>query len=551
MGDINCLLETQIMKRWIYKIVPILLLLSLAGCYSCGSWNRLMGTGPVDPANADKFMLDSDCKPIAKAAPAPKPAPKAKPAPKPAPAPTGCGAASVTRAYPCGDCGIVKLAKMMPSQVALGAPFSYDIKVMNLTDMLVTDVVVTEHLDDNFKYASSSPNARVVENKLLWMIDKLEPRETKTIKVNGSATKPECVKTCATITYVVPACANVEVVQPKLRLVKSAPQQVTLCEPIPVKITVTNTGTGMAKDVKVTDNLPDGLMTADGKTSVTLNAGTLATGQSKTFAMNLKASKTGRYVNKATAASSDGLRAEASTTTTVVQPVLTIAKSGPQRRYLGRSVTFDIVVNNKGTSDATNTMVEDAVPAGTKFVSATGGGQFSGNAVSWNLGTLKPGASKKVSMTVMPAAAGTVRNVAKASATCAEAVSASASTTVSGIPAVLLEVIDIDDPIEIGANTTYVITATNQGSSPGTNIAMVCTLEANEQYVSSSGATTGRLEGNRVVFQPLGSLAPKAKATWRVVVKAVKAGDVRFKVTMNTDQLARPVEETESTNLYE
>ena len=54
-----------------------------------------------------------------------------------------------------------------------------------------------------------------------------------------------------------------------------------------------------------------------------------------------------------------------------------------------------------------------------------------------------------------------------------------------------------------------------------------------------------------MVFAPLAKPAPKAKAEWRVVVKAVKAGDVRFKVTMNTDQLTRPVEETESTNLYE
>ena len=57
---------------------------------------------------------------------------------------------------------------------------------------------------------------------------------------------------------------------------------------------------------------------------------------------------------------------------------------------------------------------------------------------------------------------------------------------------------------------------------------------------------------DRVVsFAPLARLAPGAKATWRVVVKAVKPGDVRFKVTMNTDQLRRPVEETESTEMYE
>ena len=36
-----------------------------------------------------------------------------------------------------------------------------------------------------------------------------------------------------------------------------------------------------------------------------------------------------------------------------------------------------------------------------------------------------------------------------------------------------------------------------------------------------------------------------------VTVKAAKAGDIRFKVTMISDELTRPVEETEATNQYE
>ena len=132
------------------------------------------------------------------------------------------------------------------------------------------------------------------------------------------------------------------------------------------------------------------------------------------------------------------------------------------------------------------------------------------------------------------------------------------STEVTGIPAILLEVIDLDDPIQVGGEETYVITITNQGSAPDTNIRVVCTLEANQQFVSASGdsgsgtrVVTGTVRGNQIVFQPLASLAPKAVATLRVVVKCTAAGDTRFKLTMNSDQLTRPVDETEATNIYE
>jgi len=251
------------------------------------------------------------------------------------------------------------------------------------------------------------------------------------------------------------------------------------------------------------------------------------------------------------ASSAGGLKAESETTTVVRQPVLVITKTGPEKRYLGRSVTYEITITNKGDAAAEKLVVEDQLPTGVKSVIASNGGRPMGGKVVWNLGTLAPERSKKVSLTLSPMKAGSITNTAMATATCAQGVRASATTSVEGISAVLLEVIDVEDPIEIGSNETYVITATNQGSAPDTNIKIVCTLEDNMQYVSSSGATRGSSVGNTVTFSPLGSLAPKAKATWRVVVKAVKAGDVRFTVVMNTDQLTRPVQETEATHLYD
>jgi hypothetical protein len=73
------------------------------------------------------------------------------------------------------------------------------------------------------------------------------------------------------------------------------------------------------------------------------------------------------------------------------------------------------------------------------------------------------------------------------------------------------------------------------------------------QYVTSEGPTTGSVsaDGMTVTFDPLPTLASKAKAIWKVKVKAMKEGDVRFKVIMTEDCLGRPVEETEATHFYD
>lgn len=533
------------MRKLLNILIP-LLVLTLSGCYSCQSWNNLWGKGPVEPGCEEKFFFDKDCKPLAKPMPKPKPVPV-----KPRPVVTGCGPSTVLRSYPCEGCGVIQLNKTMPGEVQLNAPFNYTITVKNMTDMDVTNVVVTENIPGNLSVKNATPTATKDGGSLVWSLGAFAPKQSKQITVSGMATNTDCLKTCATATYMVPACANVQVVQPELLLVKTAPAEVLLCDPIPVKFVVTNSGSGAAKNVKIEDTLPAGLRTTEGQSRLMFNVGTLATGQSRQFSTTLKANKTGKYVNKAVASSAGGLKAESETTTVVRQPVLAISKTGPEKLYLGRSVTYEITVNNKGDAPANNLVVEDQLPPGVKFVSASNRGKVVAGKVQWNLGSLAAKKSRKLSVTVMPNQAGTITNSVTAEAICAEGVRASAKTSVAGIPALLLEVIDVEDPIEIGSNETYVITATNQGSSPDTNIKIVCTLEDNMQYVSSSGATRGSSVGDTVTFSPLRSLAPKAKATWRVVVKAVKAGDVRFTVVMNTDQLTRPVQETEATHLYE
>ena len=96
---------------------------------------------------------------------------------------------------------------------------------------------------------------------------------------------------------------------------------------------------------------------------------------------------------------------------------------------------------------------------------------------------------------------------------------------------------------------------TNQGSAEDTNIRIQCNLEAAQELVSATGqtaaATAVNASARSVTFQPLPRLAVGAKASWRVTVKAKAAGDIRFAVQMNTDELKRPVNETEATNFYQ
>jgi uncharacterized repeat protein (TIGR01451 family) len=94
-------------------------------------------------------------------------------------------------------------------------------------------------------------------------------------------------------------------------------------------------------------------------------------------------------------------------------PGLTITKSGPPTANSGNNITYTITYGNTGGADATGVVIQDPVPAGTTFVSATGGGTLGSGVVTWNIGTVPTGSSGlTVQFTVnVTATSGTVSNV--------------------------------------------------------------------------------------------------------------------------------------------
>jgi uncharacterized repeat protein (TIGR01451 family) len=463
------------------------------------------------------------------------------------------GSSVVSRTYPWPECGIVQLDKIMPKEIGLNKPFSYTIKITNLTDTLLNGIIITEEIQNHFKYINSNPTATQNENKLVWEINALGAKASRQISVSGMADYAEPLRNCTTVqTPVIPACAVVDVIEPRLKLTKTAPAEVLLCDMIPVKYIVSNAGTGNIPNVRIVDSLPAGLRTTDGKNDLIFEAGTLGPGQTREFTIDLRPTRTGTYTSKAVAQSTTEQKVESFETTTVVSlPVLSISKTGPEKLYIGRPVTYEITVTNTSDVPARDAVIEDTIPEGMTSVKATAGAKLSASKLVWEIGTLAPKSSETLRISYVPTKPGALVNDATASAYCAEPVTASVRTFVTGIPAIMLEVVDIEDPVRIGNRATYMISVTNQGSATSTNIHVECILEDNVQYVSSAGATAGSIVGDTVRFLPLGSLAPQDKAVWRVVVAAVKPGDVRFKVIMKSDELTRTVEESEATHVYE
>lgn len=232
-----------------------------------------------------------------------------------------------------------------------------------------------------------------------------------------------------------------------------------------------------------------------------------------------------------------------------LRPVLVMQCSVPVEVILGRPARYCLVVTNSGNEAESATTVTLAIPANTAIVNAAGATQTPGQ-LKWELGALPPGRSTNLCATFQSPQLGALPFAARAQGRVSPAVESRCESRVVGLPSVLFEVVDVADPVEVGKEQTYEIKVVNQGTAPLTNVKVVCTLEESQEFVSGAGATVVSAEGRVIILAPLPELAVKQQAAWRVVVKALVAGDVRFTSELHADQFTRPIKETESTQQY-
>jgi uncharacterized repeat protein (TIGR01451 family) len=474
------------------------------------------------------------------AEPAPAVAPKAAPvimAATPAPA---AGRPGVPCSTPINT-GLVQLSKNMPAEATLGEPFTYDLNAM--ASGCAMNVVVTDMLPEGTELVSTQPQASVSGNTLTWNLGNMDAGQSQPIKVTVKPTREGTLASCATIKADPRVCAQTVVGKPMLAIDKTGPEVAQLGADVSYTVVVKNTGTAVAKSVVVTDKYPAGL---GGVGEKSYPVGDLAPGQSKTITVPLKAAERGRHCNLAVATASNTASVQDDACTLVVKPGLKLTKTGTQELFINKQATYTIVAENIGDTELTGVVVTDTPASPMRLISAPGA-SIAGNVATWNVGSMKSGEKKEFTATVTSPTAGRYCNVANITTSQGLRDTSEACTVWKGVSAVLLEVVDDPDPLQVGESTLYTIRITNQGNSDLIDINTVAQFAKEVTPTSSQGGT---VDGKTVKFPTVARLAAKQSVTYTISAKAAEIGDHRLKVVLTESQLLAPVVEEESTRVY-
>ncbi len=337
-----------------------------------------------------------------------------------------------------------------------------------------------------------------------------------------------------------------------LALSKNGPSSVLTGDPISYTLVVANQGPDTATNVRVDDALPDGVVFESASSGcnensaiVTCTAGTLANGESVTWDINVTApAQVGSLTNKA-AVSSDTLDPNegndlATAATSVIPPTadLAISKTGPSTVTQGDPISYALVVVNHGPDTATNIMVEDALPGGVTFGSASSGCSENSAIVTCTAGTLANGESVTWEITVTaPAQVGPLTNTAAVSSDTPDPNEANneATATTNVISPTADLVLSKNGPSSVltGDPISYTLVVANHGPSAATNVTMDDALPGGVTYESAS---SGCAENNAIVTCTVDTLANGESVTWDINVTApAQEGPLTNTATVSSD----------------
>jgi uncharacterized repeat protein (TIGR01451 family) len=520
--------------------------------------NDLKLPGVLPPTSKHKPAVDApeiEMKPVI-----------APPAPKPEPVPTDVKPPVITSpSFPGGALSnrvapSVTIETTVPESVPLGKDISYEIIVRNTGLVAVSGVKVEEEIPQGARYMGGEPMADLSLNTLRWSLGEMTAGAEKHLKVTVKPAGDSDYTTNPKATFSTSTTNIVKITRPKLAASVTGPEGVLINEEASFIIQVKNEGTGPANKVKIHVALPPGLkhpQQRDGS-PVEAELPVINAGETKSVTLKTMAVQQGAQNCELTVMGESCGAVTAKATCMVQKPMLEARLIGPGKAMVRGEPAFVLEVHNPGNAPAPNVQAAVSFPDGLEFVSASDGGNYEpgSRTVTWNVGAVGASSKKNLTFKLRAGLAGKieVRAIAASPIKVDDKALDSRSSVVlqvEGVPAVGFEVVNLDNPAEVGKEVTYEIRVLNQGTCPLTNVRLAAAMSEGLTVTNVTGPTKHTAAAQTVTFDAIPRLAVKADVVIRIKAKGTSAGDLRCKVQLSCDQLKQPVFKEESTVFFQ
>jgi uncharacterized repeat protein (TIGR01451 family) len=309
---------------------------------------------------------------------------------------------------------------------------------------------------------------------------------------------------------------------PQLTLEKVAPAEVQVGKSANFELHVRNTGAVAAQNVRVHDVVPAGTEFVAANPPATPGAGgdlvwslgTLKPGDEATIEVEVTPIVEGEVGSVAVVSFS----AEAGARSRVTRPDLTLQVTTAKEVMIGHDVTLSIKLANPGSGPATGVVLEERVPPGLKHAA--------GPELEFEVGTLKPGETRELELTLTAAQAGRIVNQIAARGDANLQAQALCELEVIA-PALEIE---MEGPARryLERQATYTVSVSNPGTATAKDVELVTRLPRGLKFVKANNS--GHYDpGTHTVVWSLEELPPAESGTVMLTALPVEPGEQRLR----------------------
>jgi uncharacterized repeat protein (TIGR01451 family) len=311
--------------------------------------------------------------------------------------------------------------------------------------------------------------------------------------------------------------------QPAIAIEKFSPAEIQVGKPAVFEMLVRNTGQVPAQNVVVSDHVPTGTQLVDVKPqpqqgtdgSLVWSLGTMQPGDEIAITLQVMPQTEGEIGSTAHVT----FAATATSRSICTRPQLAIEHTAPPKVLIGESITVGITVSNPGTGPATGVIIEEDVPEGLSHIA--------GATLEYEVGTLRPGESKRLELSLKAEKAGLIQNV----------IHVHGEGSLAGEHTVQIEVVapqlsvEVDGPKRrfLERQATYTLSVANPGTAPARDVELAAFLPKGLKFIESD--SQGQYDpAQHAVFWSLEELPPSKAGAVKLTTMPIEPGEQRLRI---------------------
>ena len=435
-----------------------------------------------------------------------------------------------------------------PRYININETAQIKIDVHNKGDDAVENVKLIATIPTNARLTSSSPQAtHTAGQNYEFSIQRIGGEDVRQIVLNLVPTQkvPLNIETQVRVDSTQKTLVSVR--QPNLSLSLTGPLQANIGQTLVHTLVVTNTGDGVARDVRLDALYPLQIKSISQSGGPVIRS--IEPGKTVKVKYESKALNAGP-VNVRVSANANGVEAQqTSFAMNIYQPELRISAIGPKLNFVERDGIYTIKVENTGEVDVTGIKVALAVPQGMKVttISRQANVDADNGILNWTFDKIS---AKSLEQIQLKATA-----LEEGQQTCNIMVSSNETrekeivlgTKVITRADLSVRIRNISGPVQVGGKAEFVIDVENKGSRRASDVNVRVLLP--ETLMAVKGMDVDRSENAIIFGEP--QISPGEKATFKFSVVGVAAGEQVVRSVLEVGGTERKVIAEDTVFVYE